>query len=230
MVSIKRDMAWDKDSTLGGEMRPPIFDELNTSVSHVGDLVSSHMHDLRILSFVLKQIKTLTKDNSTSKVVIRWIRRASASVRCNRKRKDYFEIPWASLKAKVEPLFAERSLIHHKDYLANGRLVVSEVTNINHKEVLTADSHQFAYDYLVVAIGHYDPLPVTRNDRMEEYQTQNEKIKAVDSILMVGGGPTGVELAAEIAVDFPKKKVTLVHNRSRLLEFIGSKTSDKTLE
>ncbi|KAK4338364.1 hypothetical protein RND71_042851 [Anisodus tanguticus] len=31
----------------GGEMRPPIFDELNTSVSHVGDLVSSHMHDLR---------------------------------------------------------------------------------------------------------------------------------------------------------------------------------------
>ncbi|KAK4374561.1 hypothetical protein RND71_005238 [Anisodus tanguticus] len=34
----------------GGEMRPPIFDELNTSVPHVGDLVSSHMHDLRILT------------------------------------------------------------------------------------------------------------------------------------------------------------------------------------
>ncbi|KAK4359299.1 hypothetical protein RND71_021528 [Anisodus tanguticus] len=31
----------------GGEMRPPIFDELNTSIPHVGDLVSSHMHDLR---------------------------------------------------------------------------------------------------------------------------------------------------------------------------------------
>ncbi|KAK4342370.1 hypothetical protein RND71_038186 [Anisodus tanguticus] len=28
-------------------MRPPIFDELNTSVPHVGDLVSLHMHDLR---------------------------------------------------------------------------------------------------------------------------------------------------------------------------------------
>ncbi|KAK4369606.1 hypothetical protein RND71_013398 [Anisodus tanguticus] len=144
--------------------------------------------------------------------------------------KDYFEIPWASLRATVEPSFAERSLIHHKDYLANGRFVVSEVTNINHKEVLTADGHQFAYDYLVVATGHYDLLPVTRNGRMEEYQTENEKIKAADSILIVGGGPTGVELAAEIAVDFPQRKVTLVHDGSRLLEFIGPKASDKTLE
>ncbi|KAH0715669.1 hypothetical protein KY284_008574 [Solanum tuberosum] len=59
---------------------------------------------------------------------------------------------------------------------------------------------------------------------------ENEKIKAADSILIVGGGPTGVELAAEIAVDFPQKKVTLVHDGSRLLEFIGPKVSDKTLE
>ncbi|KAG5586733.1 hypothetical protein H5410_047167, partial [Solanum commersonii] len=45
----------------------------------------------------------------------------------------------------------------------------------------------------------------------------NEKIKEADSKLIVGGGPTG-------------KKVTLVHDRSRLLEFIGLKVSDKTLE
>lgn len=59
--------------------------------------------------------------------------------------------------------------------------------------------------------------------------TENEKIKAAHSILIVGGGPTGVELAAEIAVDFPEKKVTLVHDGSRLLEFIGPKAADKTL-
>lgn len=58
---------------------------------------------------------------------------------------------------------------------------------------------------------------------------ENEKIKAAHSILIVGGGPTGVELAAEIAVDFPEKKVTLVHDGSRLLEFIGPKAADKTL-
>lgn len=59
--------------------------------------------------------------------------------------------------------------------------------------------------------------------------TEYEKIKAADSILIVGGGPTGVELAAEIAADFPAKKVTLVHRGSRLLEFVGESASKKAL-
>lgn len=57
-----------------------------------------------------------------------------------------------------------------------------------------------------------------------------EKIKSAHSILIVGGGPTGVELAGEIAVDFLGKQVTLVHNGPRLLEFIGPKAANKTLE
>lgn len=48
--------------------------------------------------------------------------------------------------------------------------------------------------------------------------------------MIVGGGPTGVELAGEIVVDFPDKKVTLVHRGSRLLEFISPKASQKTLD
>lgn len=57
-----------------------------------------------------------------------------------------------------------------------------------------------------------------------------EKIRSSNSILIIGGGPTGVELAGEIAVDFPDKKVMLVHRGSRLLEFIGPKASQKTLD
>jgi apoptosis-inducing factor 2 len=60
--------------------------------------------------------------------------------------------------------------------------------------------------------------------------TENTKIKSARSVLIVGGGPTGVELAAEIAVDFPDKKVTIVHKGSRLLEYIGPKASRKTLK
>lgn len=59
---------------------------------------------------------------------------------------------------------------------------------------------------------------------------EQDKIKSANSILIVGGGPTGVELAGEITVDFPDKKVTLVHRGSRLLEFIGPKASQKTLD
>lgn len=38
-----------------------------------------------------------------------------------------------------------------------------------------------------------------------------------------------MELAGEIATDFPEKKITLVHGGSRLLEFIGPKASEKAL-
>ncbi|KAL3530325.1 hypothetical protein ACH5RR_009647 [Cinchona calisaya] len=144
--------------------------------------------------------------------------------------KEYFDIPWASLRSMVEPSFAERSVINHRDYLTNGRLVVSRAINITNSEVLTAEGRLVAYDYLVIATGHDDPLPKFRNERLAEYQEDNEKIKAARSIVVVGGGPTGVELAAEIAVDFPEKKVTLVHDGPRLLEFIGPKASNKTLD
>ncbi|KAI9195783.1 hypothetical protein LWI28_017982 [Acer negundo] len=144
--------------------------------------------------------------------------------------KEYFEITWASLRAMVEPHFGERTVINHRDYLVNGRVVTSAAISITDTEVLTAEGILIVYDYLVIATGHMDPVPKTRTERLNEYQAENQKIKSAQSILIVGGGPTGVELAGEIAVDFPDKKVTLVHKGSRLLEFIGPKAADKTLD
>jgi NADH dehydrogenase FAD-containing subunit len=60
--------------------------------------------------------------------------------------------------------------------------------------------------------------------------TDNGKIESSESVLIIGGGPTGVELAAEIVVDYPGKKVTLIHRGPRLLEFIGEKASKKCLD
>lgn len=50
---------------------------------------------------------------------------------------------------------------------------------------------------------------------------ENGRLKAAKSILVVGGGPTGVELVGELVTDFPDKNVTLVHGGSRLMEFIS---------
>ncbi|PWA65942.1 FAD/NAD(P)-binding oxidoreductase family protein [Artemisia annua] len=142
--------------------------------------------------------------------------------------KEYLEIPWASLRGMVEPTFAERSLIQHKDYITGSRLIVSNAIDISDSEVLTSEGRLVPYDYLVIATGHGDPLPKTRAERLKQYQAENQKIKAAQSILIVGGGPTGVELAGEIAVDYPDKKITLVHKGYRLLEFLGVKASKKT--
>ncbi|KAJ0965621.1 hypothetical protein J5N97_026759 [Dioscorea zingiberensis] len=144
--------------------------------------------------------------------------------------KEYFEIPWASLRSMVEPSFSERTLIKHTDYFTNGRVVTSPAINITEKEVLTAEGRSVLYDYLVIATGHVDSTPQSRKDRIAQYEQDNQKIKASNSVLIIGGGPTGVELAGEIAVDYPEKKITVVHKGSRLLEFIGQKASDKTMD
>ncbi|XP_010246965.1 PREDICTED: apoptosis-inducing factor homolog B-like isoform X2 [Nelumbo nucifera] len=130
----------------------------------------------------------------------------------------------------VEPLIAERSVINHSEYLTNGRVIISRAINITETEVLTEEGSPITYDYLVIATGHDDPVPKTKMERLEEHNSENKKIQAANSILIIGGGPTGVELAGEIATDFPDKKVTLVHSGSRLLQFIGPRASTKTLK
>lgn len=84
-------------------------------------------------------------------------------------RKEYFEIPWASLRSMVEPSFAERSLIYHRDYLANGRVVVSKAIEISNSQVLTEEGRLISYDYLVIATGHDDSYPENRSKRLNEY-------------------------------------------------------------
>lgn len=44
------------------------------------------------------------------------------------------------------------------------------------------------------------------------------KIRDSRSVLIVGGGSTGVELAGEIAHAFPGKKITIVHRQNRLVQ------------
>lgn len=70
----------------------------------------------------------------------------------------------------MEPTFAERSIIYHKDYLTNGRLVVGKAINISNSQVLTSDGRQIAYDYLVIATGHNDSFPITRAGRLKQFQ------------------------------------------------------------
>ncbi|KAL6576641.1 hypothetical protein OROMI_010917 [Orobanche minor] len=151
--------------------------------------------------------------------------------------KEYYEISWTSLRSTVEPSFAERTLINHSEYVPNARVITGAATDITRHEVVTSHGRTVPYDYLVIATGHAaadddneTSLAYTIAERQAHYQLEQEKIKSAKSILIVGGGPTGVELAAEIAVDFPDKKVTLVHRGSRLLGFIGEKAGKKALD
>ena len=54
-------------------------------------------------------------------------------------------------------------------------------------------------------------------------------MKGASSVLVVGGGSLGVEIAGEVLTDFPDKKVTLVHSRERLLPDMTTRASAAAL-
>ncbi|KAM0917211.1 hypothetical protein ACQ4PT_009644 [Festuca glaucescens] len=124
--------------------------------------------------------------------------------------KEYLEIPWTNMISKVEPSVAEKSLINHNDYLGGTRVITASSADVRGEAVITAEGRLVEYTYLVIA-------------------TDNMKIKYSGSILIIGGESSGVELATEIAVNYPDKKVTLVHDRPRFLESIGHKAGGKAL-
>ncbi|CAL9174113.1 unnamed protein product [Musa hybrid cultivar] len=146
--------------------------------------------------------------------------------------KEYFEIPWATMRSMVDPAVADKAIINHTDYLINGKVITASAVDITDTDVITSDGRQVAYDYLVVATGHVASSPKCRKDRLEKFKEgmPNIKMRTSSSVLVIGGGPTGVELASDIASVYPDKKVTLVHNGPRLLGFIGHKAGNKALD
>lgn len=74
----------------------------------------------------------------------------------------------------MEPSFAERSVINHRDYLTNGQIIASRAINVSDTEVLTATGRLIPYDYLVIATGHADRVPKTKTERLGQFQEGKE--------------------------------------------------------
>lgn len=141
--------------------------------------------------------------------------------------KDHMEVPYARLRCIVQPCFAERSLIPHSEYLKKARHVLGYAESVSTTEVVTSSGDILPYDFLVVATGSMYKGPSTKAGRIQEFESENVKLREAKKALIIGGGPVGVELTGEIVYDFPKKEVVLAHGGDRLIEFLGPKASDK---
>eukprot|EP00946_MAST-07B_sp_MAST-7B-sp1_P003654 g3654.t1 len=89
------------------------------------------------------------------------------------------------------------------------------------------------YDYIVIATGAdyrapITPLPNETNFRTRHltWNEQAARLKAAKSVLILGGGAVGTELAAEIACHFPDKTISIVDGQERLLPLFPRATSD----
>ncbi len=105
-----------------------------------------------------------------------------------------------------------------------GCVVQAEVTSISPDGVQVHGRKELIpFDYLVIATGSSYAFPgkvaeAETSKAIDLYNTLREKIVKSQQILIIGGGPVGIELAGEIGTDFPEKEVTLVHSHPTLLE------------
>lgn len=102
---------------------------------------------------------------------------------------------------------------HHEFELVVGTVTKLDVDN---NQIYVDDKAKpITYDYVVVATGQRSKFHVFKahgdvSKLMESIKEMSDAIKQANSICVVGGGATGVEVIGEIAVAFPDKHLALV--------------------
>jgi NADH dehydrogenase FAD-containing subunit len=83
-------------------------------------------------------------------------------------------------------------------------------------------SKEIPFDYLVVATGTKLRAPGTmehdeKPQSVKYFQSYQKAIENAKSVVIVGGGAVGVQMAADLKELYPEKEVTLVHSRQQLM-------------
>jgi len=116
----------------------------------------------------------------------------------------------------------------------NVTVLMGEVTRVDITQQIVyvaGFDRPVAYDYLVLATGSSYPFPAKMaSDKVTEAETAvrlvNERIAQAKSILLIGAGPVGIELAGEIASLYPGKLVTLMDPGERLMPAFNPKLGE----
>ncbi|MGW2709336.1 NAD(P)/FAD-dependent oxidoreductase [Streptomyces sp. NPDC001356] len=135
----------------------------------------------------------------------------------------------ASLRAGADAEWTYAPFIPYDSLLARGRVVRNKAVGIAtaEREVVLATGHRVPYDALVIATGadYQEPARFTGStveEAAESFRSHQRRVAGARSILVIGGGPSGVELAAELRRVNPAAAVTLAHRGPRLLNHHGT--------
>ena len=144
----------------------------------------------------------------------------------------FFEYTPGILRCFVEPASYERLAVpFHGDVVVDR---VIEVVVGSTKRVETASGLKIEYDVLVLATGSTYPGELikqaaggeTVESRRRAFADEFGKIERAETIAIVGSGPVGVELAAEIVGKYGiGKKVTMFSRSARILPQMEPKAS-----
>ena len=150
--------------------------------------------------------------------------------------KEYFEVPFAQLRALVEPKdFSPTIRMAYTELLPGVRHIMKKAVGVQGDKLNLEDGTDIGFDYLVIASGSgSEKWPYLKSSesgmdaRQAEVESEGEALKKANSVLIIGGGSVGVELAGEIAYKWINKKITIVNGNSRILSALSEKMTARS--
>ncbi|KAL3917898.1 MAG: hypothetical protein SGPRY_006222 [Prymnesium sp.] len=153
--------------------------------------------------------------------------------------KEYFEYTPGVLRCFIEPEYLSKLTCELPRKM--NTLVIGEVTGVSATavEVRQPDGTAFelSFDYLVLACGSTYQQPIkpivsepTLEMRKASWAASADRLVEASSVIIVGAGAVGVELAGEILTKFPQKKVTIVDMANVILPGFAAACAQYTLK
>jgi NADH dehydrogenase FAD-containing subunit len=127
---------------------------------------------------------------------------------------DSFMHNVAAWRALVEPEWLEKIFMPYERLLTHGRFLRDRAVEVDGRQVTLASGRRLEPDYLILATGSSYPFPA-KSDEPEtataqaKFRDAHEVLLGAERVLLIGAGPSGLELAGEIKAFFPEKHVTV---------------------
>ncbi|WP_199515472.1 NAD(P)/FAD-dependent oxidoreductase [Nucisporomicrobium flavum] len=130
----------------------------------------------------------------------------------------------ASLRALVRPEWAPNAFFPLRNLLERGRVIRDRAVSVDPAGVTLSSGARVEADYLVLATGSGYPYPAKPRPgatevarQLDDLRETHQELAGAGRVLIVGGGPVGLELAGEIRDVWPDKDVIVVDRGDHLL-------------
>jgi NADH dehydrogenase FAD-containing subunit len=115
--------------------------------------------------------------------------------------------------------------------------IQDRAVDVSETHVVLEKGEAIRYDYLVIATGSGLktglPSRVNATEKgagVELIRAVQSGIEAAETVVVVGGGAAGVEVATDARDMYPRKKIVLVHSRDAVMHRFGKRLRDEALQ
>jgi NADH dehydrogenase FAD-containing subunit len=139
--------------------------------------------------------------------------------------RDYLESPIAVLRGLMDPDGFGKTIREPWAELSKIERKSAKAIRSAGDEIVLDDGERLGFSFAIIATGAATKgfpfmkgaMAATLSDRETEFHAEGWRIHKAKEILLIGGGPVGVEMAGELIDAFPDKKISLVTDTANLL-------------